>query len=385
MRRIGLILFLSLFALEGVAHALRIKELAYVRGVRPNELIGYGLVVGLNGTGDKSGTKFTIQSLANMLTRMGVTVKASDIKVKNVAAVVVTAKLPPFAKRGTRIDVVVSSIGDASSLQGGTLLLTPLRGADGLVYAVAQGPVSVGGFSVGGAGGGRVQKNHPTVGRIPGGALVEREVPLFLEDGALSIYLRRPDFTTAMRVAEAINRKMGGRIAFAQDAASIKVRVPKEYEGRIVPFIASIEAIEVRPDALAKVVIDERTGTIVMGERVRIRTVAVSHGNLSVEIKELKRVSQPMPFAPPPPAGTPPVVPQPGETVVAPGGQTVVVPESQVKVEEEKGKVALIEEGVTIGEVVRALNALGVSTRDLISILQAIEAAGALEGELEII
>ncbi len=362
------------------------KDLAYVQGVRPNELIGYGLVVGLNGTGDKRGTRFTVQSLANMLTRMGVTVRASDIKVKNVAAVVVTAKLPPFAKRGTRIDVLVSSIGDATSLQGGTLLLTPLRGPDGQVYAVAQGPVSVGGFAVGGAAGGGVQKNHPTVGRIPGGAIVEREVPLELEGrDRLRVYLLRPDFTTALRVARAINEHLGSELARAEDASTVLVRVPEGYRGRVVELIARLEQVEVEPDAVAKVVIDERTGTIVMGDKVRIKTVAVSHGNLTVQIKERTKVSQPAPFAPPPPGSSGPIVTAPGEGVVtAPGGQTVVVPESEVKVEEEKGHMALIEEGVTIGEVVRALNALGVSTRDLISILQAIKAAGALEGDLEV-
>lgn len=385
MKRVGIILSLLLLLSEAFG-ATRIKDLAYIQGVRPNELIGYGLVVGLNGTGDKRGTKFTVQSLTNMLVRMGVTVKPSDIKVKNVAAVVVTAKLPPFAKRGTRIDVLVSSIGDATSLQGGTLLLTPLRGPDGRVYAVAQGPVSVGGFAVGGAAGGGVQKNHPTVGRIPGGAIVEREVPLELEGRrTLKVYLFRPDFTTALRVAEAINRHMGSEVASAEDAATVTVRVPEGFRGRVVPLIAALEQLEVAPDAVAKVVIDERTGTIVMGEKVRIRTVAVSHGNLTVQIRERTRVSQPYPFAPPPPSTSTPTVTAPGEGVVTvPGGQTVVVPESEVKVEEEKGHMALIEEGVTIGEVVRALNALGVSTRDLISILQAIKAAGALEGDLEV-
>lgn len=231
-----------------------------------------------------------------------------------------------------------------------------------------------------------MQKNHPTVGKIPGGAIVEREVPLVLEGRrTLRVYLLRPDFTTALRVAAAINRHIGPGVAVAEDAATVTVRVPERFRGQLVPLIAALEQLEVEPDAVAKVVIDERTGTIVMGERVRIRTVAVSHGNLTVQIKERTRVFQPYPFAPAPPSTSAPTVTAPGEGVVTvPGGQTVVVPESEVRVEEEKGHIALIEEGVTIGEVVRALNALGVSTRDLISILQAIKAAGALEGDLEV-
>ncbi|RLA85036.1 MAG: flagellar biosynthesis protein FlgA, partial [Deltaproteobacteria bacterium] len=298
-----------------------------------------------------------------MLNRMGITVDPARLKVKNVAAVMVTAKLPPFAKPGSRIDVTVSSIGDATSLQGGTLLLTPLKGPDGKVYAVAQGPVLVGGMAAAGAAA-QVAVNIPTVGKIPGGAVVEREVPLSLnyrEELRLNLY--RPDFTTAKRVEEAIDRAFGQDLAKVMDAGTILVRVPPDKRNEVPSFIASIEGLRVTADSVAKVVVDERTGTIVIGEGVRIRPVAVSHGSITVEIKERPWVSQPEPFAP---------------------GETVVVPETEVEVREEKGHVAMVQ-GATVGELVRALNALGVTTRDLISILQAIRAAGALEGELEVI
>lgn len=342
--------------------AQRLKDLGYFQGMRPNQLIGYGLVVGLRGTGDKRGTWFTVQSLANMLTRMGITVDSDQIKVKNVAAVMVTAKLPPFAKPGMRIDVTVSSLGDATSLQGGTLLMTPLRGPDGNIYAVAQGPVLVGGSAAAGAAG-EVAINIPTVGRIPGGAIVEKGVPLEVNyRDLLKFNLFRPDFTTAKRAEEAIDTAFGGDVAKVLDAATILIRIPPDRRHDVPGLIAMIEGLQVEPDWVSRVVVDERTGTVVIGEGVRIRPVAVSHGNITVEVKERPWVSQPEPFS---------------------RGETVVVPETEITIEERQGHVALIE-GTTVGELVRALNALGVTTRDLISILQAIREAGALEGELEV-
>lgn len=345
------------------AHAERIKEIANIEGVRENHLIGYGLVVGLDGTGDKSGTEFTIQSLVNMLNRFGIRVDPNDVKVKNVAAVVVTAELTPFKRPGSRIDVVVSSIGDAKSLQGGTLLFTPLRGADSEIYAVAQGPVSIGGFGGSGAGGTSVQKNHLTVGRIPGGGLVEKEIPLRL-DGDLSLVLRDIDFTTSSRVAERIDSVFNEDVAEPVDGMRIRLHIPSRYRGRVVDFISSVEAIDVPVDTTSRVVVNERTGTVVIGENVRISTIAISHGNLTVQVVTRHRISQPNPF---------------GE------GETVVKPESNVRLEEEEARLIMVEKGVTLGDLVNALNALGVTPRDLISILQALKAAGALHARLELI
>jgi flagellar P-ring protein precursor FlgI len=347
-----------------VAEAARIKDLADVEGVRENQLIGYGLVIGLNGTGDKDSTKFTTQSLTSMLSRMGIRADPEKVKVKNVAAVVVTANLPPFARPGGRIDAMVSSIGDAKSLQGGTLLMTPLKGPDGRVYAAAQGAVSIGGFSAGDETTG-IQKNHVTVGKVANGALVEADVPAaFSGKESFSVVLRQPDFTTALRVAEAVNNRIGGETAQAVDSGRIVLKTPETYRGRPVEFLAAVEGLDVAVDRAAKVVLNERTGTIVMGETVRLSTVAVSHGALSIEIKTDFKVSQPPPFSP---------------------GATVVVPETEVTAKEQKSRMLLLPSGATIGEVVRALNAVGVTPRDLISILQAIKAAGALHAELELI
>lgn len=364
----------------------RIKDIASIKGIRPNQLFGYGLVIGLDGSGDKAGTDFTIQSLVNMLEKMGIRVSAQDVKVKNVAAVMVNATLPPFARIGKKIDVIVSSIGDAKTLQGGTLLLTHLKGVDGKIYALAQGPISVGGFRIGGAAGGGVGKNHPTVGRISGGATVEREIPLSLKDRAeLTIILNNPDFTTAIRVANSINSEMGENIAKAIDSGTLTIKIPGSFQDSVVPLLARVENLEVIPDSLAKVIVNERTGTIVIGENVRVSTVAVAHGNLSIQIKETREVSQPLPFAPRPPReGATPTETE-GGVIVAPGGATVVTPESDVTVEEEKNRLLLVPEGRTIGDLVRALNAIGVTPRDLITILQAMKVAGALQGKLEII
>lgn len=364
----------------------RIKDIVSIKGIRPNQLFGYGLVIGLDGSGDKAGTDFTIQSLANMLEKMGIHVNAQDVKVKNVAAVMVNATLPPFARIGKKIDVIVSSIGDAKTLQGGTLLLTHLKGVDGKIYALAQGPISVGGFRIGGAAGGGVGKNHPTVGRISGGATVEREIPLSLKDRTeLTILLNNPDFITAIRVANSINSEMGENIAKPIDSGTITIRIPDSFQDSVVPLLARVEDLEVIPDSLAKVIVNERTGTIVIGENVRVLTVAVAHGNLSIQIKETKQVSQPLPFAPRPPREGATPTQMEGGVVVAPGGSTVVTPETDVAVEEEKNRLLLVPKGRTIGDLVRALNAIGVTPRDLITILQAMKVAGALQGKLEII
>ena len=383
-KNISLIALLISFILPSVSYSARIKDISSIKGIRQNQLLGYGLVIGLNGTGDKSGTKFTIQGLVNMLEHMGVHVNPDEAKVKNVAAVVVSAKLPPFARIGKKIDVILSSIGDAKSLVGGTLLMTPLKGVDNKVYALAQGPISIGGYSAGGAGGGGVTKNHLTVGRISGGASIEKEIPLsIMSKSEMTIILNNPDFNTADRAVKAINLRFGENIAKPIDSGTLTFRIPKKYEDKVVTLIAKIGEIEVEPDSIAKVIVNEKTGTVVVGENVRIQQVAVAHGNLSIQIKEKKNVSQPLPFAP---SGGG-VAPQQmgGGTVVAPGGSTVVTPESQVSVAEENSRLLLIPQGRTIGELVNALNAIGVTPRDLITILQAIKAAGALEGELEII
>jgi len=347
------------------SQAARLKDIATFRGVRPNQLVGYGLIVGLAGSGDGTDAIFTLQSMSSMLEKMGVTVSPEDIKVKNVAAVMVTAELPPFARTGSRLDALVNSIGDAKTLQGGTLLMTPLKGADGLVYAVAQGPVATGGFLVGASSGDKVGKNFPTVARVVQGASVEREIPFNLNlNDSLTLALNKPDFTTATRITQSINSAMGN-VARTQDSGSILVSVPPAFVGNIPNLIAAIETLTVTPDSVSRVVINERTGTVIMGESVRISTVAIAHGNLSMEIRTSYNVSQPMPFSD--------------------SGRTVVTPDTQTSVKEGKAPLQIVPSGVSIGDVVRALNALGVTPRDLISILQALKAAGALQADLEII
>lgn len=380
-----LIVFIVHLVFSSTVFSARIKDIATIGGIRPNQLFGYGLVIGLNGTGDKSGTNFTLQGLVNMLEHMGIRVSARDIKVSNVAAVMVSATLPPFARVGKKIDVTLSSIGDAKSLLGGTLLLSSLKGVDGKVYALAQGALSIGGFSAGGAAGGGVTKNHPTVGRITGGATVEREIPLSLDDKTeLTLILNHPDFVTATRIAQAINRRFEQPLAHPMDSGTLKVRIPQAFRKRVVLLLAQLGELGVTPDSVAKVIVNEKTGTVVIGENVRIQKVAVAHGNLSIQIEESRIVSQPAPFAPAAPGGAAPV--QTGEgVVVAPGGSTIVTPSSEVRVEEENNRLLLIPKGNTIGELVKALNAIGVTPRDLITILQAMKAAGALQAELEII
>jgi flagellar P-ring protein precursor FlgI len=365
MRAAGLALLLLLAAVPAAAQ-VRVKDVARVQGVRDNSLYGYGLVVGLSGTGDKStSSPFTPQAVASMLNRLGIAIPVERLDSKNVAAVMVTAKLPPFARAGSTLDITVSSLGDASTLQGGTLLLTPLQGPDARVYALAQGSLSVGGIAASGAGGDSVQKNHPTVGRIPGGATVEREVPMVLDPAGVALVLHQPDFTTAVRLAEALAGAVPGTTARALDASTVLVRVPTDYQPRLPEFVARLESATLRVDAVARVVINERTGTVIMGSHLRISTVAIAHGNLTITVKEDKLVSQPGALAPA-------------------RARTVVVPKSDVKIKEETAKLILVPEGASIGDVVQGLNALGVTPRDLISILQAIHQAGALLAEIEL-
>lgn len=358
--RILAILMVVLF-LAWPASAARLKELANFEKVRTNQLIGYGLVVGLQGTGDSSSMQFMRESLGEALARMGISADSEQFKTKNVAAVMVTGDLPPFARQGSRIDVVISSIGDSRSLQGGTLLMTPLKAANQEVYAVAQGPISIGGFIIE-SNDTSIQQNHPTVGRIANGASVEREVELNLEGlTELNISINNPDFTTALRMSNSINELLKGNYAKASDSGSISLSVPSSYRNKIVQLIAKVESLDVEPDNQGKIILNERTGTVVMGENVRISTVAVAHGNLTIQITTEQDISQPNPFG---------------------GGETAIVPKTSILAETgDEGNVALIE-GLSIGELVRALNDLGVTPRDLIAILQAIKAAGALQAEI---
>ncbi len=344
------------------ADAARLKDIANVGGTRANPVIGYGLVVGLNGTGDTDTSAFTMQSVMSMLQKFGVSVPLSKIKTKNAAAVMITGDLPSFSKQGWRMDVMISSMGDASSLEGGTLLMTPMMAANGDVFAVAQGPVLVGGFAVSGASGSGVQKNHPTVGRIPGGAVIEREIVPPEPGESIKVLLSAPDFATASRAAAAINEKLGEPAAHASDSSEIQVRIPAKDRAALVDFLARIGDCEVTPDTVARVVVNEKTGTVVIGQNVRISTVALAHGALNIVIKEKSEVSQPAPLSQ--------------------GGQTVVTPKSDVKVTEDKVKVALMQKGTTIADLVDALNKLGVTPRDLIAIMQALKEAGALQADL---
>jgi flagellar P-ring protein precursor FlgI len=357
-------------AQEGSATA-RVKDVARIVGVRDNELYGYGVVIGLNGTGDRrQSAAFTAQSLQNLLQRQGINLPPAgrnSLDTKNMAAVMVTARLPAFARAGMTLDVTVSSIGDAASLLGGTLLITPLQAPDGQTYAVASGPVSIGGgFSVSAGGTGEsVQKNHPTVGRIVAGAIVEREVAAPAPRQQLALALLYPDFTTAARLAGSLNAALGRPLAHAVDAATVVVDVPGPEQARLVDFVAGIEQVMLPTDAAAKVIVNERTGTVIMGSHVRISTVAVSHGNLSIQIRSELQVSQPPPFAPQ-------------------GAQTVVVPKTDTTVKEGSSPLVLVPTGASIGDVVAGLNAIGATPRDLIAILQAMKRAGALQAELEV-
>ncbi len=346
--------------------AARLKELVSLEGVRDNQLIGYGMVVGLRGTGDRQLTIFTAQSLANMLQEMGVTVNPTLILVKNTASVMVTATLPPFAQSGMHIDATVAAIGDASSLQGGLLLMTSLRGIDGQVYSVAQGPLVLGGFIAGGGGNAQIV-NHPTVGRVPGGAIVERDSPSIEPAKQVRLQLHDADFTTAARIADVVNHHFPAdtqAIAHADNSGLVTVAIPSDFSTRSTEFIAELEKLTVQPDRAAKVVINERTGTIVMGKEVRVSPVAIMHGDLSVQIQTNYDVSQPGPFS---------------------NGTTQVTPEVSVGVKEEKARNVVLKEGATVEELVRALSSIGATPRDIIAILQSLSAAGALESEIEVI
>jgi flagellar P-ring protein FlgI len=343
---------------------VRVKDIAEIEGVRGNQLLGYGLVIGLNRTGDRvQQNLYATQTLQNLLERMGITAPANSMKPENIATVLVTANLPPFARPGSRIDVIVSSIGDARSLQGGTLILTQLKAVDGQVYGLAQGPVSVGGISAGGQGN-SVEINHPTVGRVPNGASVERTVQTDLaSNGSLVLVLRQDDFTTASRLTHAVNDRFGTGTAKAVDGRNIEVKLPEKWGDDRVGFIAELETLRLQTDAVAKVVINERTGTIIMGRDVRLSSVAISQGGLTVKIGTEYEVSQPSPLS---------------KT-----GDTVTVPQTTVNVKERKPESVVMPDGATVDEVVRGLRGVGVSARDIISILQAIKTAGALNADLE--
>ena len=347
------------------AHATsRIKDLANIEGVRQNQLIGYGLVVGLNGTGDTlNNIPFTKQSLQAMLERMGVNIRGSTIRTGNVAAVMVTGNLPAFGTQGTRMDVTVSALGDAKSLQGGTLLVTPLLGADGNVYAVAQGSLAIGGFSAEGQAA-SVTKGVPTVGRIANGAIIEREIEFALNRlPNVRLALRNGDFTTAKRIAAAVNDYLGTKTAEPVDPSTVQLSIPAEFKGNVVALLTEIEQLQVEPDLGAKIIIDERSGIIVMGRDVRVATVAVAQGNLTVTISESPQVSQPAPFS---------------------RGRTTVTPNTRVGVQEDGKKLAVVKDGVSLQQLVDGLNGLGIGPRDLIGILQAIKASGAIQADIEV-
>ncbi len=355
-----------LFCLVGSATATtRLKDLVSIEGVRDNQLVGLGVVVGLNKTGDKQQTIFSAQTLANMLQKTGVSVNPTAITVLDTAAVMVTATLPPFAQPGTKLDVTAAAVGDASNLQGGLLLMTSLRGTNGQVYAVAQGPIVTGGF-VAGRGGVSQTVNHPTVGRSPNGATVERAAPSSEPSAHVRLQLRTADFTTSVRIAQVINGKFGADkpIAKAENSALVDVATPLDWASRTADFIASLEELNVEVDAIARIVVNERTGTIVMGKDVRVAPVAILHGNLSVEIQTRLVVSQPGPLS---------------------QGKTEVVPEQTVAAKDAATKNVVLKEGATIEELVRALTAIGSTARDIIAILQNLRAAGALDAELEVI
>lgn len=360
------LLCLALLILAGVApaHAVRLKDIASFSGMRNNELVGYGLVVGLSGTGDSTTSEFTVRSLANMLEKMGVSVNPTNLKSKNTAAVMVTARMPSTGRPGSGLDVTISSLGDAKSLVGGVLLVTPLRGLDGRVYAVAQGALTIGGYSAEGQAA-TAQKNITTVARIPNGAIIEREVPFqFNKQEGLTINLTgTPDFGTALQVAGRINTAVGGGVAKAVDAATIQVAIPSKFQNNIVPLMASLENLDISPDSRARVVVDEKTGTVVLGGNVRLTKVAVAHGSLQIVVAESPQVSQPGPFS---------------------QGQTTTTPQTNLRVKEQNNRLLLME-GATLQELVDGLNSVGATPRDLISILRTLKTAGSLHADLEVI
>ena len=350
----------------GPVDAARLKDLGHVAGFRPNQLFGYGLVVGLNGTGDRQNTEFTVQTLANLLQDYNIRVNPNDVRVKNVAAAIVTAEVPPFVQPGTRLDATISSVGDASSLSGGVLLLTPLKGPDGKVYAVAQGAVSLGGGYTAQGVGAKVTKNHQTAGRITAGVLLERAVPssIVSNEGLVRINLDKPDFTTAKRIAEAINHSPLKVSAQPISPGVIAVKIPDSYKSNPVAFVSALESVEITPDQPARIVVNERTGTVIISRDVRIAPVAVAHAGLHITVKTEQRVSQPNPLG---------------------RGETKVVPDTQVTVKEPDAR-QLIQlpsgAGISLNEIVQALNSLGVTPRDLIAVFEALREAGALQAEL---
>ena len=366
---LGALMIVQLLPLGAASAASRIKDITDFEGVRDNQLIGYGLVVGINRTGDKlTNSPFTQQSIIGMLERLGININGLTLNTTNIAAVMVTATLPAFVRHGSRIDVTVSALGDASSLLGGTLIATPLMGADGNVYAVAQGQLAVGGFSAEGADGSKISKGVPTSARIAGGAIIEREVGFELNNiTELNISLRNPDFTTAMRIAQAINAGLGENIAKAMDSGTVKLVVPERYSDDIAALLTAVEQMLVEPDQPARVVIDETSGVIVMGENVRISKVAIAQGNLTIRISESPQVSQPGAFAPA-------------------GSTTTTVQRSTIEIDEGDDKrLAVLDTGVSLQDMVAGLNALGIGPRDMITILQAIKAVGAMQAELEML
>lgn len=362
--KIKLLLSIAFLLMSGLVQAERIKDLASIAGVRSNQLIGYGLVVGLDGTGDK--TKFTGQSLRNLLVEMGINIPpGTDPKSKNVAAVSVHADLPPFVKPGQTIDVTVSSLGDAKSLRGGSLLMTPLKGADGNIYAMAQGNLVVGGFGADAGDGSRVTVNIPSAGRVPNGATVERTVKNAFNVGDhIILNLNSPDFTTASRLSDAINHNLGKGTAHSMDASSIRVNAPRDPSQR-VPFLSLIENLELNPgEAPARVVVNSRSGTVVIGQHVRVSPAAVTHGNLSVTISADTEVSQPNAFS---------------------QGQTVITPNFDIEISEEDSRMFVFDPGVSLEEIVRAVNQVGAAPGDLVAILEALKQAGALRADLVVI
>ena len=365
LRAVILAVLLIAFAAPGAWATSRIKDLANIEGVRQNQLIGYGLVVGLNGTGDTlNNIPFTKQSLTAMLERLGVNIRGQTLRTGNVAAVMVTANLPPFATQGTRMDITVSALGDSKSLMGGTLLVTPLLGADGNVYAVGQGSLAIGGFSAEGDSA-KITRGVPTVGRISNGALIEREIDFNLnKQNQLRMSLRNPDFTTAKRIAAAVNDFIGSPTAEPLDPATVGITIPQQYRGNVISLLTEVEQLQVEPDIGAKIVIDERSGVVVIGRDVRVSMVAVAQGNLTVTVTETPQVSQPLPFSR--------------------GGTTRVVPRTSIGVQEEGKKMFVVREGVSLQQVVDGLNAMGIGPRDLITILQAIKAAGAIQADIEV-
>lgn len=356
-----IIVFLALLA--GTAHADRIKDLTTIAGVRENHLTGFGLVVGLAGSGDDARSPIVKGALTKMLKRLGITIDPADLKAKNVAAVMLTAELPAFAKPGMAFDVTISSLGNATSLAGGTLLAAPLKGPDDKTWAIAQGALSVGGFVAEGATGSTTKKNHTTAGRLPGGAVVEATAPTVMPDKQVVLVLKQPDFTTASRMRDAINAKLGNDVAHLVDGATVAVGIPAEARGAVPQLIAELEAIEVEPDVRAKVVVDEKTGTIVIGEAVTLRPAAITFGALTVEVEETPTVSQPdAPLS---------------------KGVTKEVKHTNVKVDEQDNPIRVLKKAATVGDVAAVLASLGAKPRDLVSILRALKAAGALRADLE--